>query len=344
MGWRNLFTIQVNGVNCHLPAEWGQMTVENVSVAMALVHATNTRNCQNSCMSGNSIWSLLTGEARNKVTTYANHYTFDGYISGPVLLLAVIACMHIDTRAVSEHILRDLENLGTVMVQLNSDVQAFNLYVEGKHRELRACGMTDTAAVTHLFQGYEAAADEAFVMWIKCHHDNTDDGTTNLTTDQLMQMATRKYADMLNAGTWAKPNADQERLIALTGEVKKITKSLKNPSQQKDNKGNTNNNNNRSGNRATRPICKEDEWRYVVPLPDAPRTKQRNGQTYHWCPHHNNDKGMWALHLPAGCREKEKKEKLKQNKKNQAKMTTEVKSAIQFNAATTTIENVSDSE
>jgi len=110
--------------------------------------------------------------------------------------------------------------------------------------------MTNTAAVTHLFQGYEVAADEAFVMWIKCHHDNADDGTATLTTEQLMQMAARKYSDMLYAGTWAKPNANQECLIALASEVKKITKSLKKPDQKGDNKGNKNNSNNKSGNLA----------------------------------------------------------------------------------------------
>jgi len=137
------------------------------------------------------------------------------------------------------------------MVQLNSDVQAFNLYIEGKHQELHAHGMMGTAAVAHLFQGYEAAANEAFVMWIKCHHDNTDDSTANLTTDQLMHMAAHKYTDMLNARTWAKPNADQECLIALTGMVKKITKSLKKPAQKSDNKGYTPNNTNRLGNQVT---------------------------------------------------------------------------------------------
>jgi len=55
-------------------------------------------------------------------------------------------------------------------------------------------------------------------------------------------------------------------------------------------------------------------------------------------------KGMWALHLLAGCCEKEKREKSKQNKNNQAKTTTEVKPAICFNAATTTIKNVSNSK
>jgi len=53
---------------------------------------------------------------------------------------------------------------------------------------------------------------------------------------------------------------------------------------------------------------------------------------------------MWALHLPTACHKKEKREKLKQNKKTQAKTTTEVKPTVRFNAANTTIENASDSE
>jgi len=96
------------------------------------------------------------------------------------------------------------------MVQVNSDNTAFNLYVEGKQAELHAHSMADAAATMHLLQGYEAAADKPFVAWIKRHHDNVDDGTVNFTIDQLMQMASRKYANMMANGTWARPNANQE--------------------------------------------------------------------------------------------------------------------------------------
>ena len=54
-------------------------------------------------------------------------------MSGPVLLRAIIACTHIDTRASSEQVLRDLENLATVMVSLDSNIETFNLYVEDKY-------------------------------------------------------------------------------------------------------------------------------------------------------------------------------------------------------------------
>jgi len=51
-----------------------------------------------------------------------------------------------------------------------------------------------------------------------------------------------------------------------------------------------------------------------------------------------------GLHLQTACCKKEKREKLKQNKKTQAKMTTEVKPTVCFNAANITIENVSNSK
>jgi len=98
------------------------MTIKNVSISVALIHAGNTRSHQDSCMSGNCLWESLTGDAQNKVTMFANHYMFDGYVSGPVLLRAIIASTHIDTRSSNEQVLCDLENLRAVMVQLYSGI------------------------------------------------------------------------------------------------------------------------------------------------------------------------------------------------------------------------------
>jgi len=171
MGWRPLFTVQVQGVPRHIPSEWGSLTVENVSQEMTHVHATDTRAHQDSCMSGICLWDSITSDARSKVTTYAAQYNVNGRDSGPAMLRAIIACTHIDTRAASECVLRDLENLASVMVKLDSNIESFNLYVENKYCELRARAMTDTAEISHLFSGYEAASDETFVAWMKHHHD-----------------------------------------------------------------------------------------------------------------------------------------------------------------------------
>jgi len=201
-------------------------------VAMTAVHGAQTRAHQNSIMAGQCLWVSLADDSRNKVTSHAEQYMFDGYKSGPALLRTIITCTHIDTRASSERALRDLENLGAIMIKLNSAIPAFTLYVEHKHMELHACSMQDTAAITHLFQGYEAAEDETFMAWIKRHHEDVDDGTVVFTAEQLMAMALHKYQDLFKSGLWARPNADQEKIIALTAELGKIKKNLKQLPQQ----------------------------------------------------------------------------------------------------------------
>jgi len=138
---------------------------------MAGMHQTQTRAYQDLLMSGTCLWDSISDDARNKVTSYAPLYKVNGHDSGPVFLCAIIASTHVDTRTVSECILRDLENLATVMVKLDSDIKAFIIYVEDKYCELRACTMEDAMVITHLFQGYEAATDETFVTWMKWHHN-----------------------------------------------------------------------------------------------------------------------------------------------------------------------------
>jgi len=191
------------------------------------------------------------------------------------------------------------------MVKLNSDIEAFNIYVEDKHQELCACVMEDTAAIMHLFQGYKAADDETFITWTKHHHDSVDDGKVVYTTAQLMQMAQFKYADLTLSGTWAQPNTDQEKLIALASNVRKINKAIKKPIPK------------REKEQAKKPVpaiktpCPihpEDEWKYVPPAARAPQTKMKGAKQYHWCIFHNEDKGIWTIHKAGACQPEDGKQ------------------------------------
>ncbi len=197
--------------------------------------------------------------------------------------------------------------------------------------------MQDTAMTTPLFQGYKAAKDETFVAWMKRHHENIDDGTIVFMAEQLMTMALHKYQDLFKSGLWARLNADQEKIIALTAELGKIKKNLKQQPQQpkKDAKKAAAS----SGNKGPR---LEDEWKFVVPANGAPKTKTKGDKTYHWCLHHNDGKGMWVIHAPNDCKNKGKAKN--KDKKKAATTTTVIQPAIRFNADTTKIENASDSD
>jgi len=96
MGWVPLFTVKVNGLQCHIPDDWGLVTLEEGHAQMVVVHGAQTHTHQDSCMSSQCLWVSLLDDARNKVTSHTNQYTFEGYKSGPALLKAIIACTHID--------------------------------------------------------------------------------------------------------------------------------------------------------------------------------------------------------------------------------------------------------
>jgi len=274
MGWDEVFTIPINGVRRHVPTEWGSLTIEQVREEMVCIHQTQTQAHQDSLMTGICLWNSISGEARNKVTSYVQLDKVAGHDAGPVLLHAIIACTHIDTRAVSEHVLHDLENLAAVMLKLNSNIELFNIYVEDKYSELQACAMQDAAAITHLFQGY------IFITWIKCHHDSIDDGKVVYTTAQLMQMACRKYSNLILNGTWAHPNADQEKLIALASDIKKINKALSKPAPKKEKEQMKKP---ASAMEMQHPIHPEDKWKYIPLAAGAPQVKMKGAKQYHWC-------------------------------------------------------------
>ncbi len=161
-----------------------------------------------------------------------------------------------------------------------------------------------------------------------------------------MQMAKCKYADMAKNGTWARPNADQEKIITLTGKVAKIHRPMKKPADKKenqkaDNRKNTNANNNIQRNHVPRPIQEEDKWHYVPPDKNAPHhTKNKNNKKYHWCPNHADGKGMWTLHALDNCRNKKGKDG--SQKKQEAPKTIKLKPKVYFNATTAMFDDDDD--
>jgi len=200
----------------------------------------------------------------------------------------------------------------------------------------------DPAAISHLLQGYKAASDEPFVAWVKRHHDNIDDGNAFFTPQQLMQMARCKYADSMASSTWACPNADQAKLIALTSIVSRMSKSLKKPEAPK--KGGKNPLPTGSPPKRAN-TCPEDKWKYVGPGTGEPQTKNRNNKQYHWCLFHNDGKGMWTLHLAGTCTpEWDKKAQAKPKKDAVKPKMATVEPKVKFNVAMMTIEEVSDSD
>jgi hypothetical protein len=326
--WSQIFLIPVGNQVKNLLTEWGQISMQDVSQRLQVIHTAQSRDHQNSCMSGLCIFNSLTAQAQNKVSASQDLFRINGHISGPILFRALIGCTHVDTRASVDRYKRKLEQLDLLMVECKSDIQAFNQEVDRIRTELSARGEFDTSLLTHLLQGYEAAADKEFVNWIKRHHDNLDDGTVAMTPEQLMQMAARKYADRTKQDTWAKPDAQEQRIIALNTKISKL--------ENKKGGGAKGKKDDKSSGEDGKPKdkAKKDEWKFKPPKEGASKTKSMNGKTYHYCMNHNQGKGMWVLHDPKECR----LAVFKPKPKSTAPGPSSLKPKVRFNVNSTSIE------
>jgi len=73
-----------------------------------------------------------------------------------------------------------------------------------------------------------------------------------------------------------------------------------------------------------------------------PVPRAKNKKTYHWCLNHNDDKGMWILHLPNKCGNKKGKDG--GQSKKAATVTIELKPKVYFNATSTMFDESSNKE
>ena len=106
------------------------------------------------------------------------------------------------------------------MLTVGSDIDKFNQYVSSKVEMLRARGEDSTDLLTNLFKAYNAAQDPEFVKYIRMKESEYEDGT-DYTVAQLMGYALNKYKTLKQKNLWMAPTPMDEKILALTAEVRK---------------------------------------------------------------------------------------------------------------------------
>jgi hypothetical protein len=127
--------------------------------------------------------NTLTKEGRAKVVLHEKEYTFGNgdYVSGTVLLKVVIMESYIDTNATTRHIRQHLSQLHEYILTVDSDIEIFNLYVNGLINSLAARGQSTQDLLANLFKGYKAATDDVFVKYMRWHRWVTRRASGNAT-------------------------------------------------------------------------------------------------------------------------------------------------------------------
>jgi hypothetical protein len=89
--------------------------------------------------------------------------------------------------------------LDAKMIELDSNIETFNVYVKAQIKNLSARGETTNDLLTNLFKGYKVADDVEFADFIRrkenAYEEGEDINANNLMADSLTKYKTRKLVN-----------------------------------------------------------------------------------------------------------------------------------------------------
>ena len=296
-GWNNpasdIVNFQVNNEQINLFTGYGRLTTEQITIDSTYI-GNQDRQAQNNAQLYHCIKNSLTAEAERKILAERDLYHINGQPSGPLLFKLLMQKAIIDTWATSSLMRENLSNLDSYMTTVKSDIEEFNRYVKLNYQGLQARGERCDDIMIHLFKAYLVASDREFVSYIKLKKMEHEEGRNRLQPEQLMTLALNKAAILHKQNLWNVKSPEEEKVLALTGKVQKLSdanlKLSKFLTEKKSKKNNTGKSKNTKDNKS------DDKWAWKKVAPKAGKswTKKVNDKTYHWCKWHK----AWVIHDP----------------------------------------------
>ena len=310
-GWHagdgNILSIpDSNGTIRNLITNYGQLTLENVQAHVDMYIQQQNHHAQNSVQMFKCISSSITEAAHLKIIMETETYTRHGAEAGPILFKLLMQKAIVDTCSTMNYFHENLSSLDTYMASINSDIIEFNKYVKLNCDSLIAHGEGCDNLMVNLFKGYASAGDDNFVQYMADHRMQYDDGA-NYTPECLMSLALNKYTNLSCNKQWGALLPDQEKIVALTADIKtikdtnlklsKILTSKKDGSNQPG-KGKSKDKKDKKGKSKKPKIDNKYKWK-PVPLKDSNLIKEVKGNTYHFKTVDNKDY-YWCKYMPLG--------------------------------------------
>ena len=235
----------------------------------------------------------LSPEAKAKINIWRNNYWVNRNPSGNLLVKVVIRECHLDTNATIASIRQRLPSLDTYLPTIDYDIGKLNMYVKTLLDQLAARGETSTDMLSNLFTGYLSAKDKAFVSYIDKKLG------TDISYNQLMLWARQKYDLLRDKGTWNAPTPEEEKILALTAQVNKMSEKLRARGPKGDKRA-------AEQKGRTRELKPKPRWFNDEPE-DLTKTITWNDKEWHWCGVKTGGKyKSFVRHKPKDCRGKKR--------------------------------------
>jgi hypothetical protein len=281
-----------------LLTQYGCISIKQVRDHALSYYLTKSRAVEDSNQMYVCIMDTLTKEGRAKVVLHEKEYTFGNgdYVSGPVLLKVVIMESYIDTNATTRHIRQHLSQLHEYILTVDSDIEIFNLYVNGLINSLAARGQSTQDLLANLVKGYKTATDDVFVKYIEKKEEDNNHGH-DIQSMRLMELARNKYKTMVEENKWKAPSEDSTKIIALQAQVKLLGNKFKAGPGPKypSNKGPKDDKFTPKKKKGDKPP--KAPWMLVAPTEGQPLKKLKDGKDWIWCPTHKS----WGRHTLEKC-------------------------------------------
>ena len=308
----------------------GQISLQRIRTFEESYINTPTRAAQDTDMLYHCLMSSLSKVGRTKVMIWEKQYKINDRASGNLLLKVIIRESHLDGNATTTVIRTKLSSLDTFINTIGCDITKFNAHIQLLLEGLSARGETTNNLLINLFKGYKAATDNTFVKYIERKQEEYDDGNS-MTSNQLMELADKKYKNLKLNGLWNAPSEQEEKILALSAEVEKLKRD-KSRKQKKTDDDKTN----EPKNKTVKP-----NWllRNEKPTPDRlMESRTWDERKWYWCGPENGGKcdGRWQCHKPSECQGKgfkvKKKNERKQDESNKRLKLSKAMQAVIDNA------------
>ena len=154
---------------------------------------------------------------------------------------------------------------------------------------LTARNQSTSDLLINLFKGYSVVSDEAFRGWLNRKQEAHEEGSEEITPDQLMKSAKNKFDTLVENGKWNAPTAE-EKIVALeaklTSTIKNFDKKVKFELNKGKNKGqNKSKGEGKDGKKGAKSKGKTDDHpkTWAPPKSGDKKTREYKGNQWHWC-------------------------------------------------------------
>ena len=313
----------VNPQVYHLVTHHRLLTIENVRANAMTYVGQPIRAAQDAAWMYEFIRDSLTENAKVRLAVEKDKFMINDYPDGPSYLKALLIKFFVETTATNYYLRESLSLLPTKIKDLKSDIAKFNDHVDSIVMNLAAGGETSSDLIVYLFKSYLLVEDKAFNQFILNKKEKFDEGDPTITTQALMDSALNKYNTLRQSKAWKAKTPEEERLIALTAQLKEARDKITELAKKKGSstKAGNNKDTTKQDSEGTDPKKQKnlDPWR--TERKGNEMKLEKDDKTYHWCTHH----GYWCEHETKDCRAKKKADAKKSGKQSGTTQSTKEK-------------------